>query len=449
MPSRPGGAVGPPRGSAQTCAGHAQSHLVFPLLPWAPGVGRRRQRRRHVTRAAWLIVAGVLFSITAVVDTGAAGGGLSASVHLAPVFVFAGGSALALVARRSRLVIGLAVIALADRAMIHLEGTAVVHAVSLLLPINLGVLAWLPEAQPFTAPGAARVGLVAAQSAVVWFLHRTELAAFSFAPELATTVTATVAGWTAVPGLAVIAFGVGLALAIVQLVVQRRGVAAGVAWAMVASFVALDGAMSGRPASAHFATAGILLIAAVMTEPLHTLRDNVSGLPARLELYRALLRLPRRYAIACVEIDDFESFRNRYGADAARRMLRTVSRALEREAGRGSVFHADSQTFVLLFRRTSASAAAERLDRARQTVPRMTLDARVREDGPPPASTPEAPEGEKPPMAFAVCTVAVTISAGVAEAAPGGKAPREVLNAAMQALEGARQRGHHIAIGVS
>ena len=71
------------------------------------------------------------------------------------MFVFAGGSALARVARRSRLVIGLAVIALADRAMIHLEGTAVVHAVSLLLPINLGVLAWLPEAQPFTAPGAA------------------------------------------------------------------------------------------------------------------------------------------------------------------------------------------------------------------------------------------------------------------------------------------------------
>jgi hypothetical protein len=223
-------------------------------------MGRRRwlttPGRRQVTRAAWLVVAGVLFSLTAALGAGSNGGGLSASDHLAPVFVFAGGSALALVARRSRLVIGLAVIALADRAMIHLEGTAVASAVSLLLPVNLGVLAWLPEAQPFTAPGAARLGLVAAQTAVVWFLHRTELAALSYAPELATTVTATVAGWTAVPGLAVVAFGVGLAVAIVQTVVQRRGVATGVAWAMVASFLALDGAMSGRRASAHFAAAG-------------------------------------------------------------------------------------------------------------------------------------------------------------------------------------------------
>jgi GGDEF domain-containing protein len=403
-----------------------------------------------VTRLAWLVVAGVLFAVTAALEAGTRGGELSASVHLAPVFVFAGGSALALIARRSRLVIGLAVIALADRAMIHLEGTTVAQSVALLLPVNLGVLAWLPEAQPFTAPGAARLGLVAAQSAVVWFLHRSELAALSYAPELANTVTATVAGWTAVPGLAVVAFGVGLAVTIVQLVVQRRGVAAGVAWAMVASFVALDGAMSGRPASAHFATAGILLIAAVMTEPLHTLRDNVSGLPARLELYRALLRMPRRYAIACVEIDDFEAFRSRYGADAARRVLRTVSRALEREAGRGSVFHADSQRFVLLFRRMSAVAAAQRLDRARQAVPRMTIDARVREEAlepPLPFLTPrEAPAGEKPPEEFADCTVAVTISAGVAEASTAGKTSREVLSAAMQALDGARQRGHHIAV---
>lgn len=399
-----------------------------------------------MTRGAWLVVAGVLFAITAALEAGSDGRGLSASVHLAPVFVFAGGFALALVARRSRLVTGLAVIALTDRAMIHLEGTAVASAVSL-LPVNLGVLAWLPEAQPFTLPGAARLGLVAAQTAVVWFLHRTELAALSYAPELATTVTASVAGWTAVPQLAVIAFGAGLAVAIVQIVVQRRGVAAGAAWAMVASFVALDGAMSGRPASAHFATAGILLIAAVMSEPLHTLRDDLSGLPARLELHRALFRLPRRYALACVEIDDFETFRSRYGADAARRVLPAVGRALERAAGRGSVFHTDSQTFVLLFRRTSAAVAAERLDRVRQAVPRMTFDVRVREDATPPSPTQESPVGEEAHVEFANCTVAVTISAGVAEAANRGTTPHDVLSAATQALHDALQRGHHVAVG--
>src|SRR5688500_1756796 len=259
-------------GSSQTRTGMCAALRGLSIAPCGAGALADDARGGgQVTRLAWLVVAGVLFALTAALEVGSHSRELSASVHLAPVFVFAGGSALALIARRSRLVIGLAVIALADRAMIHLEGTAVAQSVSLLLPVNLGVLAWLPETQPFTVPGAARLGLVATQTAVVWFLHRTELAALSYAPELANTVTATVAGWTAVPGLAVVAFGVGLALAIVQLVVQRRSVAAGVAWAMVASFVALDGAMSGRPASAHFATAGILLIAAVMTEPLHPL----------------------------------------------------------------------------------------------------------------------------------------------------------------------------------
>jgi GGDEF domain-containing protein len=184
-----------------------------------------------------------------------------------------------------------------------------------------------------------------------------------------------------------------------------------------------------------------------MSEPLHILRDGVSGLPARLELQRALLRLPRRYAIACVEIDDFDTFRHRYGADAARRILRAVGRVLERVAGRGSVFHADSQTFVLLFRRTSAAAAAERLDRVREAVPRMMLDVRVLEPAPPRAPTPESPAGEKPPLEFANCTVAVTISAGVAEAAPGANPSRDVLGAATRALQRAKQRGHHVAIG--
>ena len=125
-----------------------------------------------------------------------------------------------------------------------------------------------------------------------------------------------------------------------------------------------------------------------------------------------------------------------------------VGRALERVAGRGSVFHADSETFALLFRRTSAAAAAERLDRVRQAVPRMTLDVRVREDAAAlPSPTPDSPAGEKPRVEFSNCTVAVTISAGVAEAANLGKAPRDVLTAATQALEGARQRGHHIAVG--
>jgi GGDEF domain-containing protein len=128
-------------------------------------------------------------------------------------------------------------------------------------------------------------------------------------------------------------------------------------------------------------------------------------------------------------------------------MLRGVGRALERAAGRGSVFHTDSQTFVVLFRRTSAAAAAERLERVRQAVPRVMLDVRVREDAPRRSAMPESPAGELPAVEFADCTVAVTISAGVAETENRAKTPRDVLSAANEALQNARKRGHHVTIG--
>src|SRR2546425_2041984 len=108
---------------------------------------------------------------------------LAAAMRGAPLVVFVGGAALGLFLRRGRLVLGLVVLAMADRALVHLSGRAVFDAVALLLPLNLGALVWLGEVGLLTARGGARLGVPLLQAGVVALLQRPQLTALAAALE--------------------------------------------------------------------------------------------------------------------------------------------------------------------------------------------------------------------------------------------------------------------------
>ncbi len=386
-----------------------------------------------MTRVASLVAPALLLPVAAVLalaptlpDT------VTAAVHHAPLVVFGGGALLGLLIRRGRLVLGLVVLALADRALIHFGGRAIFDAVALLLPLNLGVIAWLGEASPLAARGASWFGVALLQAGVVAILQRPELSAV--AASLERPLVATNLGvWTALPQVALFAFAAALGLVLARFLVDRRPVFAGAAWALVASFIALDVASAGGPASVYFAAAGLLLIGGAAWKPPRAAHlDDVTGLPASLELNRAFRRLPRRYALARVEIDEFVTFREAHGADAGRRMVRLVAKALTKVGGRGRVFYCGAQTFVVVFRRTSAGTAGRHLDVVRRSVAAATLDVSVA----------ERPGAGRPARRGAVeRTVSVTISVGVAQPERHGDDPHEVLRAAERALDRAKQAG--------
>src|SRR4029453_9190918 len=100
-------------------------------------------------------------------------------------------------------------------------------------------------------------------------------------------------------------------------------IAVGAVWALVASFLALDELGSGGPVRVHFAAAGLLLIVGAWRgrrRGSHV--DDVTGLPARLELNKALQLLGGRYTLARIEIDDFSGFPETHGAATAPRLVR-------------------------------------------------------------------------------------------------------------------------------
>ena len=202
----------------------------------------------------------------------------------------------------------------------------------------------------------------------------------------------------------------------------------------MASFLALDGASVSGLANLYFVAAGLLLVVgAAWQDPRIIGLDDVTGLPTSFALNKALLRLPRRYALARVEIDEFARFREYHGAEAARRMLRLIAEALTKVSGHGGAFYCGAYTFAVVFRRMSAELASQHLDSVRRAVEAATLDVRV----------PQRAPGQPGRVGSVVRTVSVTISIGVAQP-PGRHAdPHGVLRAADLALDRAKQAGQN------
>ena len=319
-------------------------------------------------------------------------------------------------------------------ALINFGSHTTFRAVALLLPLNLGVIAWVGETRALSVRGASWLGVILLQAAVVGlveFLHPAALGASLDRPLLAVDARP----WISLPQLAIFAFAAMLGAHVARSVRGRRPLPAGAVWALVASFLALDTAGSGGPADLHFATAGMLLaLGTVLEAPPVVHRDEVTGLPASLELNKIIRRLPRHYALACVAIDEFTTYRDEHGPEVGKKLMRLVAAALTKIGGGGHVFYLmREREFVVVFRRTSVQTAARHLDAVRRAVEAATLDVSVHKQ----------PGGKTPGKAPVVVerTVAATISAGVAEPPSRGADPFNVLRAAERALENARRSG--------
>jgi GGDEF domain-containing protein len=373
----------------------------------------------------------ILAMAAALVAVGRLPDSFAIAVDAVPLVVFGGGVLFGLITRRYRIVLGVVVLALADGALVNFGGRETAVAVAVLLPLNLAVIAWLGQEIPLAGRGAALFGMAFLQVGVVALLHQPALASLTASLEQPLVET-DLRIWTALSQIAVLAFVLALGLALVRFLAGgRQPIAVAAVWALVASFLALDELGSGGPARIHFAAAGLLLIVGASRERRRGAHvDDVTGLPARLELNKALQRLRGRYTLARIEIDDFSGFREAHGAEAARRMLRLVATALTKVGGRGRAFYVGEQTFAVVFRRLSQPAAAQHLDAFQRVVEAATLEVAVPE--------PRRP-GKPTRPGTAKQAVSVTISVGVAESEGNGADPHKVLRAAEHALDRVQQ----------
>jgi len=219
--------------------------------------------------------------------------------------------------------------------------------------------------------------------------------------------------------------------------------AAGIAGALLAFFVACEWVRNPAAFGAFTAAAGAILVVAMLQESRRlAYNDELTGLPGRRALLEAMAGLGPRYTLAMGDVDHFKSFNDTHGHDIGDQVLKLVAARLAEVGGGGRAFRFGGEEFTVLFADLPLAEAFPHLEAARASIERYQMA--VRGDDRPKRKE----EGEKlraPGEEDSVVPdklLSVTISIGAAE--PGeALTPAQVLKAADEALYRAKRGGRN------
>jgi diguanylate cyclase (GGDEF)-like protein len=362
----------------------------------------------------------------------------------APVYswvIFGAGILLGWRFKRSQLVVALAVLFAAERAIAFFPvvgpsasvGAIVFAAVALLLPLNLAAIAWLSERTMSTWQGRLVEGAILIQPLAIALLLRPELSAVAQALEQEIVIGGV--RLTRIPALALVAFVVAIALTGLRFVVRRTVIQASLAWALLAALLGLHG--DGAASTVYLATGGLALIVSLIeTSHRMAFSDELTGLPSRRALTDALMRLPDLYTVAMIDIDHFKKLNDEYGHAAGDQVLRLIGSTLTRTEGGGRPFRYGGEEFAVLFPGKSVDEAVPYVEALRETIEASSFTLRGRDR---PTVRPEKPVRSSGGRR----KLAITVSIGVAEPDEVGGDPDDVIRAADQALYEAKRRGRN------
>lgn len=367
-----------------------------------------------------------------------------AAAASAPVYssvIFGVGILLGWRFKRSQLVVALAVLFAAERAIAFFPvtgsgtsvGGIVFSAVALLLPLDLAAIAWLSERTMSTWPGRVVEGAILIQPLAIALLLRPELSPLAQAVQQ--QIVPSGLHVTKIPALALLAFLVAMVATALCFIVRRTVIQASLAWAILAALLGLNGPSAAS--TVYLATGGLVLIVSLIeTSHRMAFSDELTGLPSRRALTDALMRLPELYTIAMIDIDHFKKLNDEYGHAAGDQVLRMIGSTLTRTEGGGRPFRYGGEEFAVLFPGKSAEAALPYLEDLREAIEASSFTLRGRDR---PKVRPEKPVRSTGGRR----KVAITVSIGVAEPDEIGVDSEEVIRAADQALYRAKRTGRN------
>lgn len=341
---------------------------------------------------------------------------------------------------RSRLVFAIALLALTEymllRGIDNPRDHLLFHALTFLLPINLALVALLPERGTITAAGLLRWVLLAAQIIIVLFLAQPAFAAKTLSFLTVRVLPARFMTWTPVQQPSIIAFLIIAVLLVMAWIREPQSPVRGYFYALIAVFAALSWRAEGSGQELWLASAGLVLVVAVIEASyLMAYRDGLTELPGRRALNEALPRLSGQFTVAMVDVDHFKRFNDTYGHDAGDHVLRLVAARLAQASGGGTAYRYGGEEFVLVFPGKGQDECLPHLEELRETVEtsRFTMRRRFR-----PRLKPKADKGRKSRQA-----IVITVSIGVAERNHRHGTPDQVVQAADKALYRAKEAGRN------
>ena len=242
------------------------------------------------------------------------------------------------------------------------------------------------------------------------------------------------------PQVGLFALALGLVVALAVWIVRRSAIDLALGSAIVAFGLAANAVTSLYGFETYIAAGALILTVAVMQDTFRmAFRDELTALPSRRALNERLLSLPRRYALAMLDVDRFKGLNDRFGHDVGDQVLKMVGARLARIGGGGRAYRYGGEEFSVIFPGKSADEALPHLEALRRDIAgyRLSLRDTAREDQPK-SGRKRRGEGAAPGR-----TVSVTISVGLAESDGQSARPEDVIQAADLALYRAKNRGRN------
>ena len=319
------------------------------------------------------------------------------------------------------------------------ESSLLPLAATILLPLNLSLLAVSKERGVMTLDGLLKVGSVAAQAVGVYSFDQNDGPNGVTALGIAGSGTVPLLPW-----MPQFAFAIGACILATVVFRRRTKVEQGLLWALVAMFLGVNqiwAGLSGPVSDALFfysGTAGLVLVFAVLEHGYDiAYRDELTGLPGRRAFNNVMEQLGGTYAIAMCDVDHFKRFNDTYGHDAGDQVLRMVASKLSRVGGGGRAFRYGGEDFLVVFRGCSASEAEPFAEALRRSIAESGFVLRSPDR---PAKKPRS-SGETKPISAPRVTISISI--GLAERSKRHSTPELVLDAADTALYRAKEAGRN------
>jgi diguanylate cyclase (GGDEF)-like protein len=372
-------------------------------------------------------------------------------IRYAPHLVFAAGLLLSATFHRSRIfhallllfACNLALVLTADRFSAP-AGDLLVRLIGVSLPLNLVLIAFLPESGIFSRQGLIRLGVLALEGVTiaigiryyaVAILHKLDRPFVQWLP---------FDNFRRLPHSVLVAFTLCLLLLLLPLVHRRfRPTDIGLFWALLSSFVALCVVGSVRLSSVAFAAGAVVLLIALL-EAFYAMAylDELTDLPSRRSFNDAKLRLGSTYTVAMVDVDHFKHFNDTYGHDAGDQVLRMVAARIGEVTGGGKGYRYGGEEFAVLFPGKCADETFPHLERLRRSIEELPFKLRSQER--------RKGKGKKSRVSVrgrgAKRQTNVTVSIGVAGVEGDKRKPDDMVKAADKALYQAKSYGRNCTV---
>jgi diguanylate cyclase (GGDEF)-like protein len=307
-----------------------------------------------------------------------------------------------------------------------------------LVPLNLAVLAWLPERGVLNAYGLRRLFFVIAQAAAIALLVRSGVDLPGLLMQRHWEQFSWLAPATS-PPVVIPVVAVAIVASAIAAILRNDPVDAALCGAIVAFALACHSAEHSTDYGLLLSTAALLIMIGVLQDSYRmAFGDELTGLPSRRALNERMMGLGHRFAIAMVDVDHFKRFNDTYGHETGDHVLKMVAAKLSQVRSGGRAFRYGGEEFALLFPNRSARRVQRELEALRISVEKHRLALRDMQR-PLEAKAGRSRRGSASPVEG----VAVTISIGLAERTDAHRSPEQVLQAADRALYRAKEKGRN------